>query len=169
VKASYSCAEVGALVGSAKVTVCKGTPPNGAAIYTRSAGSKSFTVNAVDSRGHTASRTVVYTVVPVSPTSLWFGTRRIGTTSYPRAVVVTNTQTTIVGIASTIGGDFHEVSRCGPVLAPGAHCAILVSFAPTAVGTRTATLVVTEAGTPYSVSLGGAGVKSDDIKHRTRR
>jgi hypothetical protein len=60
VTAVYSCAApVGATVSS-----CSGPVANGGAVDTAALGPHSFTVNAVDSDGVTATKTVNYTVVP---------------------------------------------------------------------------------------------------------
>jgi hypothetical protein len=50
-------------------------------------------------------------------------------------------------------------NTCGASLAAGATCKISVAFAPTAVGTVTGTLSVTDsgAGSPQKVALTGTG------------
>lgn len=58
VAASYSCAAPAGVT----VTACTGTVANGAALNTSSLGAQSFTVNATDSDGQTATQTVSYTV-----------------------------------------------------------------------------------------------------------
>jgi hypothetical protein len=57
-KASYSCSD--ALSGLAS---CVGTVPNGSKFSTGSIGKKTFTVNAADNAGNTASQTVKYNVI----------------------------------------------------------------------------------------------------------
>jgi FG-GAP repeat protein len=62
IPAAYACtAPTGATI-----TACTGTSGVGAPIDTATAGAHTFTVNAVDSDGVTAARTVTYTVVPKS-------------------------------------------------------------------------------------------------------
>ncbi len=62
VAASYSCTAP----AGATITSCAGPVANGAAIDTTTLGQRSFTVNATDSDGLTATQTVTYTVKPAS-------------------------------------------------------------------------------------------------------
>ena len=107
------------------------------------------------------------TTAKLSPTSLSFGTVAIGTTSPAKTVTLTNVGTTslsITGIAitGTNTGDFAQTHTCGTSLAAGASCSINVTFKPTASGTRTATLSISDngGGSPQSVPLSGTGVGS---------
>jgi probable HAF family extracellular repeat protein len=100
----------------------------------------------------------------LSPASLIFSTQAVGTTSATEPVVLKNTGTTTLTISSiTIAGtdhaDFPQTHTCGSSLAAGASCSISVTFSPTASGTRTAILSVTDnaAGSPQKVSLSGIG------------
>jgi hypothetical protein len=60
-----------------------------------------------------------------------------------------------------IGGadpqDFAETNTCGTSVAAGAHCSISVTFKPTAAGSRSATVAITDnaAGSPQSIILDG--------------
>src|SRR5439155_14993623 len=88
-------------------------------------------------------------VVALSHASLNFGTVAIGATSGTKTVTLTNVGTTtltISGIAITgaNAGDFAQTHTCGSSLAAGASCAISVTFKPTASGTRTAVLSVSD-------------------------
>ena len=105
------------------------------------------------------------TTAKLSPTSLNFCTVAIGTTSAAKTVTLTNVGTTslsITGIAitGTNTGDFAQTHTCGTSLAAGASCSINVTFKPTASGTRTATLSISDngGGSPQSVPLTGTGV-----------
>jgi hypothetical protein len=96
----------------------------------------------------------------VSPASLTFGSQTVGTTSAAQTVTLSNTGSaalTITNIASS--GDFAENNTCGSSLAAGENCTINVTFTPTASGTRTGSLSVTDnaSGSPQSVSLTGSG------------
>jgi Cep192 domain 4 len=100
----------------------------------------------------------------LSPTSETFSTQSIGTTSAAQTVTLKNTGTTSVtitgiAIAGTNAGDFAQTHTCGSSLATGASCNISVAFKPTASGTRTAALSVTDnaAGSPQKVTLNGIG------------
>jgi len=83
----------------------------------------------------------------LSPASLTFSTQSVGTTSAAETVMLKNSGTTSV------------THTCGSSLAAGASCSISVEFSPTASGTRTAILSVTDnaAGSPQKVSLTGIG------------
>jgi len=56
-------------------------------------------------------------------------------------------------------GDFSLTNRCGSSLAASAQCTLAVTFAPSATGARTASVVFTDnaAGSPQSLSLIGTG------------
>jgi hypothetical protein len=99
--------------------------------------------------------------VSVSPLSIKYPTKVVGT-SDTQTVLLTNNQTTFLTIDSiAIGGadpaDFGSKSACGSHLAIGAYCTISVTFDPTAIGTRTATLVITDFVGVQSVQLSGVG------------
>jgi len=103
------------------------------------------------------------TTARLSPISLSFGSVAIDTAS-PKTVTLTNVGTTtltITGIAitGTNAGDFTQTHTCGSSLVPGASCKISIAFEPSALGTRTATLSVTDnaAGSPQHVPLSGIG------------
>ena len=99
-------------------------------------------------------------IVALSPTSLTFAGQKVGTTSTAQAVTLTNTGNAALVISSiAVSGDFAQTNACGSSLAPGASCAIRVTFTPTATGTRTGTLTVTDdaAGSPHVVQLSGTG------------
>ncbi|MDQ1414624.1 MAG: hypothetical protein QOF81_237, partial [Acidimicrobiaceae bacterium] len=93
--------------------------------------------------------------VGFSPTSLSFAARTVGTASAAQSVTVSNTGGTPVAI-SAVGrsgatpGDYATATatdHCtGTTVNPGATCTIAVTFTPTAPGTRTATLTVTDNG-----------------------
>src|SRR5439155_1453625 len=109
--------------------------------------------------------------VSLSPTSLNFGNQNVGTTSAPQTVTLSNIGTATLSITSIgiengdYSSDFAETNNCGTSLAAGASCAINVTFKPTATGTRSAALTVTDntnnhAGTNQTVSLTGTGCPS---------
>jgi probable HAF family extracellular repeat protein len=100
----------------------------------------------------------------LSPTSLTFSTQAIGTMSAPKIVVLKNTGTaslkiTNIAITGTNARDFAQTHTCGSSLAAGASCSISVTFKPTASGTQTAALSITDnaLGSPQKVSLSGTG------------
>jgi hypothetical protein len=67
VLADYSCADEPTGSG---LDSCVGSVANGAAVDTGSLGDKTFTVNASDEAGNTASKSVTYTVVDATPPSI---------------------------------------------------------------------------------------------------
>jgi hypothetical protein len=104
-----------------------------------------------------------YTIGPnvlLSPSPLAFAAQTVGTTSVVQQVTLSNSGTsdlTVSKIATT--GNFAQSNNCGSLVAAGASCAIAVTFAPTATGSRTGTLTITDNSTnsPQSVSLSGPG------------
>jgi PKD repeat protein len=105
------------------------------------------------------------TLATVSPGSLGFAARASGTRSPAQGVTVANSgdaplHVTSVSLAGPQAGDFRiDSNGCTGNVEPGGACGVAVSFAPSAVGTRTATLILhdnTDAGT-HTVALSGVG------------
>jgi len=102
----------------------------------------------------------------LSPASgLTFGSRVIGTTSSPQIVTLTNGQSVTlninsIGFTGTGSPDFAQTNTCGGSVPAGGVCTISVTFTPTAAGSRSATLAVTDdaGNSPQSVSVTGTGV-----------
>jgi len=123
-------------------------------------GTVTISDNAIDSpQTITTSGTGVQDVT-LSPSTLTFASRTVGTTSTPTSVTLTNnlsTSLSITSIATT--GDFSQTNTCGTSLAGKAKCTISVSFTPAVVGTRTGTLTVTDgaSSSPQTSSLTGTG------------
>ena len=96
----------------------------------------------------------------VLPSSLSFGGQMVGTTSSAQMVTLSNNGQSSLAITTiAASGDFSETNNCGGALAAGANCTITVTFKPTAGGTRTGTLSVTDSasGSPQTVGLSGSG------------
>ena len=97
-----------------------------------------------------------------------FGTVAVGPATSSQPVALSNTGKGPLAIASiVIGGTnasmFSQYNNCPASLAAGASCTISVSFSPTAAGTDSAAITVTDnsggtAGTVQSVSLTGTAV-----------
>jgi hypothetical protein len=107
------------------------------------------------------SGTALAPTVSLSATSLSFSAQPISTTSPPQTVTVSNTGNgTLTPLTIAISGNFAQTNTCGSSVAAGAGCTISVTFTPTAPGSRTGTLSLTDnAGTsPQTVSLIGAGL-----------
>jgi hypothetical protein len=104
------------------------------------------------------------TVVSLSATGINFGDQQVGTTSLAIPIKVTNTSSVPLSISQiSIGGadpsDFAQTSNCGNGIPAGGNCTIKVSFTPTATGTSSATLSITDNGgaSPQNVTLTGTG------------
>ena len=103
--------------------------------------------------------------VALSAANLTFGSQNIGVSKVLSPVIVTNSGNAILGISNIwVTGanatDFNAATTCGAVLGVGASCTVTVTFTPTALGTRSATLVFNDsvASAPQSVNLSGIGV-----------
>ena len=107
----------------------------------------------------------VATAVTVLPTSLSFSSQSVGTTSPPQNVQITNTGTQTLNITQISTGpskDFAETDTCGALqntLAVNQSCNISVTFSPTASGSRTSLLAISDnaTGSPQTVALSGIG------------
>jgi hypothetical protein len=103
----------------------------------------------------------------LSGTSLTFSGQLVGTSSASQNVTLGNNGSAAltisnIAIAGTNGGDFSETNTCPAspaTLAAGANCLITVTFQPTATGSRSASVTITEAASnsPQSVLLTGVG------------
>ena len=101
------------------------------------------------------------TVVQLAPQTLVFGVQKVGTSSKPLPVIVTNQGSAAVMI-SGIGTDstnFTETNNCATQLNPGASCTVSVTFMPARTGPLTGTLSVADngGGGSQTVALSGTG------------
>ena len=101
----------------------------------------------------------------ISPVGLTFSSENQGSTSPVQKVKVTNSGSATldiggVSVGGTNSGDFQQTNNCGSSLVAGGNCSIDVTFAPTATGSRSATLDISDnaAGSPQSANLAGTGV-----------
>jgi hypothetical protein len=151
--------------GSAMIDVPAGSLVTGTDTLTATYTPDSSSSATYDSSTGTSSVTVTTTIVtaPVvmlSPTSLTFASETDGTTSAAQTVTLTNSGTAALAITSiAASGDFAQTNTCGASVAAGANCTISVTFTPTAAGSRTGTLTITDnaSGSPQTVSLSGGG------------
>ena len=96
--------------------------------------------------------------VSLSPSSLSFGNVAVGTTSGAQNVTLTNGTGASVSVTSVaVNGAFAQNNNCG-TLAAGTSCTISVTFKPTATGTASGTLTVTDTVGTQTESLSGSGV-----------
>jgi hypothetical protein len=102
-----------------------------------------------------------------NPTSLTFPLQSVGSTSTAQPITLTNSgngQLTVTSIQAT--GDFAQTNNCSTVAANGGTCTVQVTFAPTATGTRTGTIVFTDSApnSPQTISLSGtAGAPANSL------
>jgi len=105
----------------------------------------------------------------LSASSLTYANTYIGSTTAAQTVTLSNPGTdtlkiTSIGLTGPNSGDFTKpVTTCGSTLSPGATCTISTDFAPTAVGSRTADITITDnanniTGATESVILNGTGL-----------
>lgn len=127
------------------------------------AGSSVIKINYLGIFGQTGL-TVTGAAANLNP-DIAFGNQALLSTSAPMSTTLSNTgiaaiNITNVGLGGANAGDFAIQSNlCGAQLQPNANCTISVTFSPQALGTRAATLVVTDnsgAGT-QSINLTGTG------------
>jgi hypothetical protein len=103
------------------------------------------------------------TSVSYSPKTLGFGSHKVGTSSSPSDVTVTNLGNALsiqsITITGTNAGDFTETNTCGASLAANASCSVSVTFTPQATGSRSATLNLNDSDptSPQQVTLTGSG------------
>jgi hypothetical protein len=103
------------------------------------------------------------TQVTLAPTSLSFGNQVISSVSAPQTVTITNTGTSTLYIMSiSVSSNFQETNTCGAllnVLNVGQSCTVSVTFAPTATGSLSGALSIsdTATGSPQTVALSGIG------------
>ena len=99
--------------------------------------------------------------VTISPPSVTFASRVVGTTSTPFILTITNHLATPVTMSTIVAnGDFAVASTtCGSSVGAGLKCTVGVTFTPTAVGTRSGALTITYGafGSPSLVNLTGTG------------
>jgi hypothetical protein len=132
------------------------------------AGTLTFTDNATVPTQR-VSLTGTGTDVKLAPANLSFGTVKVGQTSSPQTVTVTNISKvnsvtfSSIGLGGTDAGDFVISSNtCPPPsksLGPGKTCKVGLEFKPTTTGTRNASLLFTDdgGGSPQKAALSGTG------------
>jgi FG-GAP-like repeat/Abnormal spindle-like microcephaly-assoc'd, ASPM-SPD-2-Hydin/Protein of unknown function (DUF1573)/FG-GAP repeat len=128
-------------------------------------GTVTITDNAPNSP-QTLPLTGVGTWVTLLPSSLDFGKKRVGTSSHPRTVMLSNYgkgTMSIHGIhiSGTNSRQFSQTNNCGTSVPAGGSCSISVTFAPKSKRIKTATLDVNDNGgaSPQTVALSGKGTE----------
>ena len=96
----------------------------------------------------------------LSPASLSFSPRLVGTTSASQPVALTNTGNAGLNISSiTASQPFAQTNNCPAVLPAATNCTINVTFQPIVNGNATGTLTIVDnaSGSAHTVSLTGTG------------
>jgi hypothetical protein len=103
--------------------------------------------------------------VTLTPASVIFPSQPVGTTSTPQTITLANTGSATLTIATlavtgTSAKDFAQTNTCSSSLAAGTNCTVSITFTPSASGSRSASLTVSDnaAGSPQTVSLSGTGI-----------
>jgi len=124
-----------------------------------------FSIANHDSTGAPISLLLQDDSLGLSPASLSFSAQLIGTASGAKTATLTNTgfsalAISSIAIAGTGAADFGQSGTCGSGLTARSSCTVNISFTPTQIGPRTASLIVTDdaAGSPQSVALSGIGL-----------
>ncbi len=127
-----------------------------------------LTVRQISHTADSATLDVQYgAAFSLSTSSLVFGFQFLNSTSSAQTITLLNIGGKALPITSiAIGGtnpfQFAQTNNCGTSLAPGASCAIAVTFKPTSTGSKVATLSVTASGGAgtKAISLSGTGAVS---------
>ena len=98
--------------------------------------------------------------IATTPSTVFFGSLSVGTSSQAQTVTVWNTGSAPLQIASIKAmGDFGETDNCAASAVPaGSYCVISVTMTPTTMGTRTGEIQITDnADGIRLISLSGVG------------
>ena len=100
-------------------------------------------------------------VVSLSKTTHTFGLQRVGTTSSPVTLTITNSGTSDLSLQSlSVSGQFGITGNCNGVkLVPGGTCSLTATFSPASTGAKSGTITIPSdaAGSPSTVTLSGTG------------
>lgn len=97
----------------------------------------------------------------LSPSSLSFPSTTVGQTASAQTVTLSNPGNAELNIANvSASGPFGVQNSCGATLDPGKTCTMTVNYSPTAPGSSTGTLSVSDnaSGSPQTVGLTGTAV-----------
>jgi FG-GAP-like repeat/Cep192 domain 4 len=104
------------------------------------------------------------TVVQFKPASLIFASQKVGTTSAPQMVQLSNQGAAPLDVSSVLLHGFHyqdfsETNNCPASLPSKATCTISITFTPNKTGIRTALVYVYDngGGSPQTIPLTGTG------------
>lgn len=98
--------------------------------------------------------------VAVRPTQLSFPGQLVGTTGQPQTITLFNPGIVPLSTQSAAANsDFSETDNCAGSVKPGMNCALNVTFKPTASGSRSGALTISDnaLGSPQTILLTGIG------------
>lgn len=97
--------------------------------------------------------------VVLNPIALSFPSTLVNATSDAQQITISNTGSAATALETpVITGDFHLTGNtCGTSLLPDSGCTLAISFTPTATGTRTGTLTISDGAGTQTASLTGTG------------
>lgn len=95
----------------------------------------------------------------LSPGSIAFGARAVGTASAPAAVEIANAGNVALHFTTAVSAGFAEADDCAGAVAAGGACTATVTFTPKTSGPQSGTLTVSDnaAGSPQTIALSGEG------------
>ena len=133
-------------------------PPTATTVYYRAAAINNSAFNGYTAAGTMLTKTltspftsIVSVTYPpaaaLAPLTQNFGYQLLNTTSTAKTITLSNTgqgvlTNIVIGFAGVNASEFTQTTNCTSTLAIGASCSINVSFRPTAIGTRNATVTV---------------------------
>ena len=101
----------------------------------------------------------------LSSTVINFASQSVGSAGSPLSATLTNNGNATLTLSSvqvtgSNAGDFTLTNSCGSSLAASAQCTLAFTFAPSAPGSRAASVVFTDnaAGSPQMIALSGTGL-----------
>src|SRR5467141_3693605 len=99
----------------------------------------------------------------VTPTTLFFPSQAVGTTSTAKNITLQSTGTGPLQVTSIVtAAPFSQTNNCSGSIAPAASCTIQVTFAPTAAGSASGSVTITDnAGTQTVGLTGGRSAEPD--------
>jgi uncharacterized repeat protein (TIGR01451 family) len=166
--AQFNC-NLGALASGARAVVIAVVTPTAPGTFSITDSVAANEPDPVTTNNSTTVSVNVVTapVVTLSAASLNFASQPVGTPSTIQGVTLTNTSSALplTNLGIVASGDFAQTNNCGTSLAALSSCSILVTFTPTATGTRIGAITISDnaVGSPQNVSLTGIGINAPAI------
>jgi hypothetical protein len=98
--------------------------------------------------------------IVLNPTTVTYSGTNVGAASAAQDITISNTGRVTATLGTiAVSGDFAiTANTCGPTLGVSAGCTVAIAFQPTASGTRSGSLTVTDSAGTQTTSLTGLGV-----------